>query len=101
MFSTLPKTIFFVVFDVFVTVKTDLRKTIDQNSQEKSSFVGPSDQPLQGIAFVVFDSAMAARRACGLSGEMFKAGKGGEALGFSGRKIQKLSVLFDVLLEKT
>ena len=29
---------------------------------------------LQGIAFVVFDSGMAARRACGLSGEMFKAG---------------------------
>ena len=28
---------------------------------------------VQGIAFVVFDSAMAARRACGLSGEMFKA----------------------------
>lgn len=27
----------------------------------------------EGIAFVVFDSAMAARRACGLSGEMFKA----------------------------
>ena len=30
----------------------------------------------QGIAFVVFDSGMAARRACGLSGEMFKARMG-------------------------
>lgn len=30
---------------------------------------------VKGIAFVVFDSAMAARRACGLSGEMFKGRK--------------------------
>lgn len=40
----------------------------------------------RGIAFVIFDSAMAARRACGLSGELFKGRKVKVAPAAEGRR---------------
>ncbi|CAK8990906.1 Riboflavin biosynthesis protein VVA0006 [Includes: Riboflavin biosynthesis intermediates N-glycosidase [Durusdinium trenchii] len=61
------------------TEKADLLGLFqDCGHVEEVRFPGQQEvggKAVKGIAFVVFDSAMAARRACGLSGEMFKGRK--------------------------
>eukprot|EP00434_Breviolum_minutum_P009103 symbB.v1.2.008018.t1/scaffold498.1/size458234/10 len=61
------------------TEKADLLGLFqDCGHVEEVRFPGQQEaggKAVKGIAFVVFDSGMAARRACGLSGEMFKGRK--------------------------
>ena len=59
-------------FDLYFS---DGLKPPTRRSFPPSGFWCVASASSKGIAFVVFDSAMAARRACGLSGEMFKAGR--------------------------